>query len=155
MKYVIRALKYFVYISVIVTIILAVLVAFRLVSPDINVMFRNGWGSVLQIAIMFLAVSAIYPKFGYTKRGVRIPGAYSEIRDGVVSFMEERGYCLEKEEGEDMTFRLRNKFYRATRTWEDRVTLTRELAGFYMEGITKDVNRLASALEFKFQNPET
>ena len=69
--------------------------------------------------------------------------------------MEERGYELETEEGENMTFRLRNKFNRAARTWEDRITLTRELAGFYMEGISKDVARLASALEFKFRNPET
>ena len=43
MKYIVRALKYFVYISLIVTIILAVLVALKLVSSDINVMFRNGW----------------------------------------------------------------------------------------------------------------
>ena len=155
MKYIVRALKYFVYISLIVTIILAVLVALKLVSSDINVMFRNGWGSILQIALMFLAVSAIYPRFGYTKRGVRVPGSYAEIRDKVVSFMEERGYELETEEGENLTFRLRNKFNRAARTWEDRITLTRELAGFYMEGISKDVARLASALEFKFRNPET
>ena len=155
MKYIIRALKYFVYISLIVTLILAVLVGLKLVSSDINVMFRNGWRSVLQIELMFLAVSFIYPRFGYTKRGVRVPGSYSEIRDKVVSFMEERGYELETEEGENLTFRLRNRFNRATRTWEDRITLTRELAGFYMEGISKDVARLASAMEFKFQNPET
>ncbi len=155
MKYIVRALKYFVYISLIVTIIMLILVALKLVSPDVNVMFREGWGSILKIAVMFLAVSAIYPKFGYTKRGVRITGSYSEIRDGVVAFMEERGYELETEEGENMTFRLRNKFNRAARTWEDRITLTRELAGFYMEGISKDVARLASGLEFKFRNPET
>lgn len=155
MKYIVRALKYFVYISLIVTIIMLILVALKLVSPDVNVMFREGWGSILKIALMFLAVSAIYPKFGYAKRGVRITGSYSEIRDGVVAFMEERGYELETEEGENMTFRLRNKFNRAARTWEDRITLTRELAGFYMEGISKDVARLASGLEFKFRNPET
>ncbi|MBO4844384.1 MAG: hypothetical protein J5490_07390 [Bacteroidales bacterium] len=155
MKYIVRALKYFVYISLIVTVIMLILVALKLVSPDVNVMFREGWGSILKIAVMFLAVSAIYPKFGYAKRGVRITGSYSEIRDGVVAFMEERGYELETEEGENMTFRLRNKFNRAARTWEDRITLTRELAGFYMEGISKDVARLASGLEFKFRNPET
>ena len=155
MKYIVRALKYFVYISLIVTVIMLILVALKLVSPDVNVMFREGWGSILKIAVMFLAVSAIYPKFGYAKRGVRITGSYSETRDGVVAFMEERGYELETEEGENMTFRLRNKFNRAARTWEDRITLTRELAGFYMEGISKDVARLASGLEFKFRNPET
>jgi hypothetical protein len=155
MKYIVRALKYFVYISLIVTVIMLILVALKLVSPDVNVMFREGWGSILKIAVMFLAVSAIYPKFGYAKRGVRINGSYAEIRDGVVAFMEERGYELETEEGENMTFRLRNKFNRAARTWEDRITLTRELAGFYMEGISKDVARLASGLEFKFRNPET
>ena len=155
MKYIIRALKYFVYISIIVTIILCILVALKMVSPDINVMFRNGWKSVGLIALMFLTVSAIYPKFGYVNRGVRILGEYSQVRDGIVSFMEEHGYELETEQGENLTFRLRNKFNRATRSWEDRITFTRDLAGFYMEGISKDVARLASGLEFKFQNPET
>ena len=116
MKYIIRALKYFVYISLIVTIILCILVALKMVSPDINIMFRNGWKSVGFIALMFLAVSALYPRFGYVKRGVRILGEYSQIRDGIVSYMEDHGYQLETEEGENMTFRLRNKFYRATRT---------------------------------------
>ena len=155
MKYNIRSLKYFVYICLIVTLILCILVALKLVSPNIDIMFRNGWKSVGFIALMFLAVSLLYPRFGYTKRGVRILGEYSEIRNGIVSYMEDHGYQLETEEGENMTFRLRNKFYRATRTWEDRITFTRELAGFYMEGISKDVARLASGLEFKFRNPET
>lgn len=154
MKYIIRALKYFLYISVLVTVILLVLVALKLVSSDINVMFREGWGSVAKIAIMFLAVSALYPRFGYTKRGAVVPGEYKEIRQGVVDFMKDRGYELESEEGENLTFRLRNKFNRATRIWEDRVTFTRDYAGFYIEGISKDVARIASGLEYKFKNPE-
>lgn len=154
MKYLTRALKYFIYVSVMVTLILLALVALKLVSPDVNIMFRNGWSSVIMIALAFLAISAIYPKFGYTRRGVIVPGEYSEIRKGVIDFMESHGYQLENEDGENLTFRLRNKFNRLTRTWEDRITLTREMAGFYMEGLSRDVSRLVPGLEYKFRNPE-
>ena len=41
MKYIVRAVKYFNYICVLVTIILLVLVLTHFVSSDINVMFKS------------------------------------------------------------------------------------------------------------------
>lgn len=154
MKYIVRALKYFVHITLLVAVILALLVAAGFVSSDINIMFKHGWESVGMILLMFLAVSAFYPRFGYTRRGVIIRGPYEQIRPGVVSFMEERGYVLEKEEGEDLSFRLRTPLRRALKLWEDRITFTRDIAGFYVEGIAKDVVRIVSGLEFRLRTPE-
>ena len=154
MKYLIRSLKYFVYISVIMMLILAVLAATGLISTDINVIFKNGLKSLGQIELMFLGVALIYPRFGFVKRGVRIRGEYSEIRQGVVEFMEDRGYVLEKEEGENMTFRRKSLITRISRMLEDRITLERDMIGFYMEGPSKDVTRLAYGLEYKFNNEE-
>lgn len=153
MKYIIRSIKYFIYISCIITLILAVLVLLKMVSPDVNVMFRNGWKSVMQIAIMFLAVSAIYPRFGYTKRNIHARGEYSELRSTVIEFMEAHGYILESEEGQDMCFRLKSPVSRLFKSFEDRITLSKELPGFCMEGITKDVTKLSYGLEQKFTIP--
>ena len=154
MKYLVRVIKYFIYITVIVTVILTVLVLLKLVSPDINVMFRNGYDSLWQIALAFLGVSSFYPKFGYTSRGVILPGEPEEIRTGIKDYMLDRGYELEKEEGEDMTFRLASGLKRAAKMWEDRVTFSRYVSGYYIEGITKEVTRIASNLEYKYRNTD-
>lgn len=154
MKYAIRALKYFVFITVIMTIILAVLVAAGFVSSDINEMFSSGWKSVWKILVMFALVSAFYPKFGYGSRMVHVTGEYSSLRETVVSFMKERGYVLESEEGTTMTFRSKSAAIRIARVWEDRVTVEHGLGGFTLEGIAKDVNRFASALDYRFNSPE-
>lgn len=150
MKYIVRAVKYFVYICVMVSLFLAVLVMLRLVSPDIKVMFRNGYDSLWQIGLVFLVIAALYPRFGFGARPARVHGAYAEIRGGVIEFMEGRGYHLEKEEDENMSFRLNSPVMRLTRMFEDRVTMTRDIHGFVLEGPSKDVLRLVYGLESRF-----
>lgn len=147
MKYFIRSIKYFLYLTVILVVVLYALVALKLANGDIQSMFRNGYDSLWQIAGILAIFAAVYPKFGYSTRKAIVPGAYSEIRDSVLSVMESRGYRLEKEEGENMTFRLRSPLYRITRVGEDRIMLTRDVSGFEVEGLTKDVVRLIQALE--------
>lgn len=154
MKYIIRALKYFVYIFVLMSLVLGIMVALGLVSSDINVMFRNGYKSLGQIAIMFFCVACFYPRFGFTKKGAVIPGEYKEIRDDVVKYMEDHKYVLESEQDENMTFRHTSTLSRLLKMYEDRITLTRDYAGFYFEGLTKDVVRLANGIEFKFRTPK-
>ena len=61
MKYIVRAVKYFIYICVLVSIILLVMVLAHFVSSDINVMFKEGWKSVAKIALVFAGIAAIYP----------------------------------------------------------------------------------------------
>jgi len=151
MKYIIRVVKYFVYITILMSVVLALMVAFKFVDGDINTMFRDGYDSLWKIALMFLAVSALYPKFGYCKRGAIIPGEYKDVRDTVVSYMEDHGYVLETEVDENLTFRCKSPLMKSKRMWEDRLTFTHELPGFYIEGLTKDVVRVISGLEAKFR----
>ena len=154
MKYLIRSVKYFLYITVVITLILCILVLLKMVSPDINVMFKNGWKSVGLILGMFAAVSAIYPMFGYTKRLATVLGDFAELRNGVVEYMESRGYALETESEEKMTFRSRSVMNRIFRVWEDRITLEKGLGGFYVEGLSRDITRIVAGLEYKFRNPD-
>ena len=154
MKYLIRSVKYFLYITVVITLILCILVLLKMVSPDINVMFKNGWKSVGLILGMFAAVSAIYPMFGYTKRLATVLGDFAELRNGVMEYMESRGYSLETESEEKMTFRSRSVMNRIFRVWEDRITLEKGLGGFYVEGLSRDITRIVAGLEYKFRNPD-
>ena len=155
MKYIVRAVKYFIYICVLVTIILSVLVLAHFVSSDINVMFKEGWKSVAKIALVFAGIAAIYPLFGYRKLLAGVLGELGGLRDGVVKCMEERGYRLESEDGETMKFRSRSVLNRIFRVWEDRITITKTLGGFDVEGLSRDVARIVPALEYRFRNPDS
>ena len=156
MKYIVRVFKYFVFITVVMALILLVLALLGYVEKDVDSMFRNGWKSIWQIALMFLAVAALYPRFGFCKRGAIIPGAYEDIRPGLVRYMAGRGYEIEKEEGENLSFRLKSPLQRFLKLlFEDRITFTRDRAGFYVEGRTKDVVRIVSGLEALFNGTRT
>ncbi|MBQ6292037.1 MAG: hypothetical protein IKO24_00800 [Bacteroidales bacterium] len=154
MKYIVRAVKYFIYICVLVSIILLVMVLAHFVSSDINVMFKEGWKSVAKIALVFAGIAAIYPLFGYRRLLAGVLGELSGLHDDVIKCMEERGYRLESEDGESMTFRSRSLLNRIFRVWEDRITVTKTLGGFEVEGLSRDVARIVPALEYRFRNPE-
>lgn len=147
MKYFVRAVKYFIYLTVILAIVLYAMVLLKFTDGNIQTMFRNGYDSLWMIAGMLAFFSAIYPKFGFSTRKAIVPGAYGEIRDAVIDVMDSHGYKLEKEEGENLSFRLRSPLSRISRMTEDRITLTRTVSGFDLEGLTRDVVRLRPALE--------
>ena len=68
MKYIIRSIKYFIQLMVILALIIAVLIVAKVVDSDISKIFVNGYDSLWQIALMMAAFAAIYPRFGYSKR---------------------------------------------------------------------------------------
>ena len=154
MKYIVRAVKYFISVCVLAALIILVLVLLGYVSSDVDVMFQQGWKSIGYIVIMFAAVSAVYPRFGYKKRLAGALGDFADLRPGVVSYMEEHGYVLESEDEEKMTFRSRSVLNRIFRVWEDRVTIEKTLGGFEVEGLTRDITRIVYGLEYKFRNPD-
>lgn len=154
MKYLLRAIKYYLYMVILVALMLAALSLMHVTEGNISSMFRNGYESIWQLALAFLAIALLYPKFGFSKRAVIIPGEYCEIREGILRYMEEHGYVLESEEGEDLTFKAKSPAFRIFRFFEDRVTMTRDFGGFYVEGLTKDIVRIINGLEYRFRNPQ-
>lgn len=152
MKYIVRALKYFVQITIIMSLIIIALMLTGLISKDINIAFRQGWTSVLYILGMFALVSALYPRFGYATRHVTAAGEYSSLKGEVISLMEDRGYRLESEDEGVMAFRSGSPWIRAARMWEDRITFTHELGGWSVEGLNKDIVRIVNALQYKYGN---
>lgn len=151
MKYIVRAIKYFFYYIIILAIVMTALVLLDLVKADPAVMFKDGWKSIGEILVLFGVVAALYPKFGFTKRRALVPGEYSQVRQGVIDYMDTRGYRLETEEGENMTFRLRSKANAITRMLEDRITMVHSIDGFELEGLAKDIARIVGGLEYKFR----
>jgi hypothetical protein len=131
---------------------MGIMVALGVVDADPNLMFRDGMKSVWQITVLFFVVALVYPLTGFRKINAVVPGEYNEVRDKVVSFMESKGYYLETEEGEIMTFRLRSKVGAFLKMNEDRVTFVKEPGGFVVEGLRKVTIRLVSGLEYKVRD---
>ena len=147
MKYLIRAIKYFFYLLIILTLILSALVLTNFVEADVQAMFRNGYDSLWQIAAFTGVFAILYPRFGFSSRMAHLYGAPEETRPIVMKVMENHGYRLESEEGETMKFIKRNAVARAIKMYEDTITLSRSAAGYEIEGLTKDVVRIITALE--------
>ena len=60
MRYFVRAVKYFIYFSLIFALIILVLVLLGLAGQDQGGILRDGWKSVGQIAFLFGAVAAVF-----------------------------------------------------------------------------------------------
>lgn len=154
MKYLVRAVKYFFYFAFLSTALITVLVLIGAVENDINAIFDEGTRSIWKIAVFFAAVSAVYPKLGFINRRVAINREWSEIRNEALNFFRERGYELESESQDCITFRIKGTAGRISKMLEDRVTVTRTLDGYEFEGLRKDVLRLAASFENRFYSSE-
>ena len=152
MKYFIRAVKYFFYFAFLTTAIVLVLVATGMASGAINELFEGGYNALWKMAIFFAIVGAVYPKLGIISRKIYVQKSKDEIRDAAVEYMSERSYGFESETSDSITFRYRGTLGRLTRMYEDRIILTRTEDGYIMEGLRKDVMKLATGIEYRL-NP--
>lgn len=150
MKYLVRSAKYFIYLLLILAAVIFALVAFKVVDSDISTMFVNGYDSLWQIAAITAFFSLVYPRFGFTTRKAMAPGAPEDTAPVIKAVMEDHGYVLEKAEGDNMTFRKRSPAERALKMWEDRISFEKTISGYDVEGRTKDLVRLISAVETRF-----
>ena len=146
MKYFIRAIKYFLHLFIILALVIAILVVTKVVSSDISLIFRDGWDSLWQIALVMAAFAAIYPKLGYSARKVTLPGEPAETLGTVREVMDRMGYVIEKQEPGSVCFRRRSLMDRIMKQFEDRITVTEVSLGYEIEGINKDVVRIINAL---------
>lgn len=154
MKYLIRAIKQFFYLTLFLCLIILILVKAGFVEADLSQMFVHGYDSIWQMALIIAIFAGVYPRLGYSSRELRIPGSDEELLPGLKAVMEDKGYKVEKEENGTVTFIKRAPLSRFMKLWEDRITFTRTVSGYSLEGLTKDIARAASAIEFKFSVPE-
>lgn len=153
MKYLARAIKYFFYFAFFTTLVLLVLVFLDMAESDLQSNFAGGSDDFWKIGLFYAAVAAVYPKLAFINRKLYID-ASDDIQPELVLFFQEHRYILESQTEDTMTFRIKGIGPRLIKMCEDRITVTRTLDGYYMEGLRKDVLRFASRLEYKFQNPD-
>lgn len=150
MKYLRRAVKYFIQLTLIFGVIISVLMLLGLVEKDVNVAFRNGWKSVELILAAFAAMGFVYPLFGYGKRSIKAEGDPAEHWAAIDGAMDSRGYLKTGETADGgQRYVLKSTMNRASRLWEDAITITPRLGGFEAEGLNRDLARVVMTLERK------
>ncbi len=149
LTYLLRSVKYFIYLAIILTLVLYVLSLAGMTEWDVNVMFTEGTRSVWKIAGMLAVVSLIYPSVGFQRRKAVLSGSWEERRDEIVAVMADKGYVLVSETPEAAVFRSRNIILRIFRMFEDKVVIRQDFGGFELEGLRKDIVRLVMHLEYR------
>ena len=152
MKYTIRAIKYFFYFAFFATAIILALVFIGIVEADINAIFEHGYDDLWKIAVFFGVVAAVYPNLAFINRQVAVDGERNTVKEDIKRFLEDRHYDLESEDAEGMTFRIHGLAGKLSKMYEDRITIRWNADGFMMEGLRKDILRLAAGLETSFLN---
>lgn len=145
MKYLIRSLKYFLYLLFLLVIFVAAIYFITAKGEPLEALFRNGYNSLWTMALVLAVLSAAYPRFGYGTRRIRVSGQADEIIPKIEAHMNARGYELESRDAEDnLVFRKATFLGRLGKMF-DKVYFTRALSGYEMEGRLKDIVRLDTA----------
>lgn len=149
MRYFIRSLKTFVYFLLIFVIIVAFFVLSGMTEFNIETMFRNGYASLWQIAVILVLIAAVYPKVSYTDYQTCVRTGGKNLRQSITAIMQEFNYIPEKDEDDVMTFRQKNTGARLSRRYEDRITVSLGGERVCVEGLRKDVVRIVSRMEHR------
>ena len=154
MRYFIRAVKQFVYTALIFVIVIVLLRLFNIVqATDIPSLFKDGYLSLLYIALFLAAISAIYPKFGYMKKRIDVDKAVKDSRRVVATAIGEYAYVKESETDNTMTFRRKGFGGRLVLRFEDRITVDFGDGYVEVEGLRQVVAMVSSRIEYRLTHP--
>ena len=148
MKYVIRAVKYLVYFTVMCSIILILTFHFSVKPEGLTLMdMLLVDGSLYKMLAFFVAVAAIYPALGFQKKPLYVSNV-KENRKQIVELFENANYVIASEDATSISFKLRNPFLRLMRLYEDYVTIDFSENPVMIEGLRKDVLRFGRGIEY-------
>lgn len=139
---------------VFLAVILLLLILFGAADWDFSTLFRDGKDSLWEIAVLFAAVAAAYPKIGFIRRSFTTQAGEEEAMDTARAYMKQLGYVLEKESQGTLSFRQESFTSRLSRMYEDRITVTAEDGKVCVDGLRKDVVRICGGLEFRINTED-
>ncbi|MFA6677426.1 MAG: hypothetical protein WCS34_07525 [Bacteroidales bacterium] len=153
MKYIIRSLKFFLKILVLLCIIIFVMTIF---TPDVSfsdTFSNNGKlfseGSLPKMLAFLILCSAIYPALTYVKKEIFIDGSYDDFKDVINEVFELSEYVFVSDNGDSVTYRKKSKFARFNRLYEDQITLTKGESPLFLSGLRKDLMMISNRIEYK------
>lgn len=157
-RYIKRALKQFIYYTIIVLIILAIvyLTSNRSLEYQDLSFFEviNQGNSLYKMLGLLLLFSFVYPLIGYTKKEVAFKGSLQDNYSQILTTFSNRGFELcesapthNSNQEQILVFRKKSVLLRILRAFEDQVTLTYKGDSIAeIEGLRKEVLLIEAAL---------
>lgn len=145
-RYLNRAIKYMIYLSIVFTLIVGI---FSLTSNkefSIYNLFRPGTG--IQLAIFLVVMSIIYPLFGYVTRKVHLNKSFADDKATINDVFLKNRYVVECDGIDFIKYRHKSAFIRTMRMFEDTIVVDITDNPIKLEGPRKDVYRLSRMIEY-------
>lgn len=156
MKYLIRSIKstlYFVVVFLLITGVMFLISSQKAKGLAYGDMFEEG--SLYKLIIFFVLFGAVYPAVSFFKRKIYINKDYTEYHQLVSDTLDQLEYEYEKEDDRCICFRKKGFAGKATRFFEDRITLYPEQGLITIEGYRRDVMRIVSLLSHRIRQSES
>lgn len=149
-QYITRAVKYMIYLAIVFVLIVSAFSLFSSGGFDPQNLLRPGTG--YQLIIFFLGVGLVYPFFGFAKRKVYLNEGFSSDREKILTVFTNSKYSVISETVDTITFKHNSPMLRLMRMYEDQITLTISDNPLIIEGLRKDVYRIARAIEWQVRD---
>lgn len=156
-KYLLRAVKYFIFIFVFFVILICIIFYTSQHDPGLMPwdMFK---GNEKNLLLFFIVFSFAYPFIGYGRREVPVGKHYDEHKAEIQNMLAEAHMNFVREdkdfEGSTMIYQHRNMFIRFMRLFEDTLKIRYINGILQMEGIRADVVRFSHNIEWIMQKAE-
>lgn len=152
-RYILRSLKYFVLLCVLVVALLWLNVTssqLPISLGDYIWLYLHGTNGALAV-VMIVALSLTYPRFGFTER--RVEGSMVRHRQQILNAMDLSGYALQSEADGVMHFRG-SALVRLGALGEDEIVVRQSGESIELRGLRRTTVRIAIRLEGYITNFE-
>lgn len=149
-KYLIRSVKYFVALCVLLVAIMALNRAMGstlTIRETFYVMFHTTRGLLLPVVVVVLALC--YPRFGFIV--LRVEGDTELDREQIVNAFRSAGFSLRREEEGTLFFRADGFVQKLLLLWEDEIRVSQYGQWIEMDGIRRGVARVQYRLDSYLQ----
>ncbi|MCI1778877.1 MAG: hypothetical protein LKI53_02850 [Bacteroidales bacterium] len=151
MKYFLRSVKYFIYLTVFLAIFIIIMYNLGQKAPGTTIWDLFGNGAWWKMLLFLLAFSAIYPMLGFYDRKLYYDNDFSSKKDEIKDLLKSIGYVLSEEDGQTMRFIHKSNLIRFMRMYEDDITIDFSENPALIKGLRKDTMRIATRIEHIFQ----
>ncbi|NLA16289.1 MAG: hypothetical protein GX877_07125 [Bacteroidales bacterium] len=148
-----RVAKYILFYTLFILALLAI-VYFTTKDPSITFKELISPQSRKDLILLIIAFSAVYPFIGFVKKDVHVNKFTEEDKEKVCHMAAEAGFFLVSDENGQMIFKARRFGMRLFRVFEDKITLDYHENPLVMDGMRRDVQRIARHMEYYFRQVE-
>ena len=150
-RYLLRVVKYIIFYAVIIFLMLVV-VYFTSSTRDITFWELIRPGQQTNLIILIVAFSVVYPFIGFTKQKIYTNRPLDQDKDAVIRIFTESGFLPASDDDGKLVFKAKRMSMRIFRVFEDKITLDYTDNPLVMEGMRRDVQRIARHLEHYFRS---